>query len=379
MTEPSDPSLPSLGKYQAAEELFVRLLAMEDLDAKIQSDPSLTRPFESALDLALQEAYPGAPHEDMISTRWTVTTAERDAAALFLQRALYRINRLKLFWFDDLNAYANERSPYIDRIRERIEAPWQAWETSHFDVDELRRADAIAELRRRTAADVDPEPSANQLFYRYQMDLSGYKRLLEIASLDGLVEASQLSRVLGGASHPVQSMLTRLLMEEYGAGRITRKHSSYFAAMLNELGMDGRPEAYFDRVPWEVLASINQSFLLSERKRYFLRYAGGLTYFEISVPAAFRHYQAAAERLNLPSAAGGYWALHIREDERHGPWMLNDVSIPLAEMYPRDAWELLLGYDQQREISARASNAVARAVRAVQTQNAAALTGRYAG
>ncbi|WP_229456445.1 hypothetical protein, partial [Nostoc sp. CHAB 5715] len=27
----------------------------------------------------------------------------------------------------------------------------------------------------------------------------------------------------------------------------------------------------------------------------------------------------------------GYWELHIREDERHGRWMLDDVALPLAE------------------------------------------------
>jgi hypothetical protein len=42
------------------------------------------------------------------------------------------------------------------------------------------------------------------------------------------------------------------------------------------------------------------------------------------------------------------------------PWMLHDVALPLAQRYPRDAWELLLGYDQQRRMSARAGAATAR-------------------
>ncbi|MCC5624593.1 iron-containing redox enzyme family protein, partial [Nostoc sp. CHAB 5715] len=39
----------------------------------------------------------------------------------------------------------------------------------------------------------------------------------------------------------------------------------------------------------------------------------------------------AAQRLGLSEAAMGYWELHIREDERHGRWMLDDVALPLAE------------------------------------------------
>jgi hypothetical protein len=146
-------------------------------------------------------------------------------------------------------------------------------------------------------------------------------------------------------------------------GQLRRKRSSYFKAMLEELGMDTQPEAYLPLVPWEVLAGINLSFRLSERKRFYLRYIGGLLYFETAVPAAFRPYQAAAERLGLSAAAGGYWALHIREDERHGRWMIDDVALPLADLYPHDAWEMIWGFDQQRLISERAGEAVARACR----------------
>jgi hypothetical protein len=158
-------------------------------------------------------------------------------------------------------------------------------------------------------------------------------------------------------------MLTRLLLEEYGYGRLARKHSSYFVGMLSELGMNTDPEHYFDAVPWPVLAAINHSFLLSERKRYFLRYIGGLLYTEISVPAAFTAYRMAAERLGFSERACAYWDLHIKEDERHGRWMLNDIALPLAAQYPKHAWELILGYEQQRAFSDRAGAAVANAAR----------------
>lgn len=182
--------------------------------------------------------------------------------------------------------------------------------------------------------------------------------LLAIASLDGLVEASRLSRILGGAANDVQAMLTRILMEEYGGGRLARKHSTFFAQMMLELGLNPQPEAYFDLVPWEVLASINHNFLLTERKRFFLRYNGGLTYFEVIGPAVYRTYMRAAQRLGLSAEAMGYWELHIREDERHGRWMLEEVALPLAQQYPQNAWELLLGYDQEKQMAERAGRAV---------------------
>jgi len=187
--------------------------------------------------------------------------------------------------------------------------------------------------------------------------------LLAIASLDGLVEASQLSRVLGGASSEVQVMLTRILWEEYGSGKLERKHSTYFAAMLDGMGLDSRPEAYFDLVPWEVLANINHSFMLSEQKRKFLRYIGGLLYIEVSVPASFTNNKLAGERLGLSPEAISYWDIHIKEDIRHGQWMLDDVALPLVEKYEEDAWEIVLGYDQQKYLSARASSSVVDSIR----------------
>jgi len=172
-----------------------------------------------------------------------------------------------------------------------------------------------------------------------------------------------LSRTLGGVSNEIHAVMTKLLVEEYGGGRTARKHSTFFTSMLDELGMSAEPESYFPLVPWEVLATVNHSFLLSERKRFYLRYVGGLLHTEISVPAAFENYRAAAERLGMSEKARGYWELHIREDERHGRWMLEDVALPLALKYPAESWEIVLGYDQQKHMGARAGLAVERAAR----------------
>lgn len=335
--------------YDEAEQQFITLLEMEDLDKKLDAQPAIASKFETAIATALTEAYG--------------RKSGSDVAHRFLQRVLYRINRLKLFWYDDLRRYTNERSAYLRHVRDKIETPWQQWELAQLDVEALQKVDVKQALVSRGARDLDPPLSEDSLYLREQMTKAGYRRVLAIGSFDGLVEGSRLSRILGGAANEVQSTLTRVLLEEYGNGRLARKHSTFFAQMLVELGMHTEPEAYFDLVPWEVLASANHNFLVTERKRYFLRYNGGLMYFEVAGPAAYRNYLAAAERLGLSEAAMGYWELHIREDERHGRWMLDDVALPLAEQYPDDAWELVLGYDQERLMGDRAGAAVVRAAK----------------
>lgn len=346
-------------EIEESERCFAKLIKLESLDDRVRRCPKLVRVFEQTLGKALMAAYPPADVE-------TADCELNQLAHLFLQRVLYSINRLKLFWFDELSNYGNERSLYLHKVRDRIETPWQIWELKQLAATEIDRATVCDGLLRRAELDVSPPVSSAGLYFRHEVNLTGYRHLLAIASLDGLVEASQLSRVLGGVSNEIHSMMTRLLVEEYGGGRLGRKHSTFFAAMLTELHMRTEPEAYFDVVPWEVLAAINHSFLMSERKRFYLRYVGGLLFTEISVPAAFDHYRAASERLHMSAAARGYWDLHIKEDIRHGQWMLDNVALPLATKYPEEAWEIILGYDQQKWISERSGASIARSVRAAE-------------
>ncbi|HEY9659547.1 MAG TPA: iron-containing redox enzyme family protein [Allocoleopsis sp.] len=364
----SSASLSS--NYREAEQNFVQLLATDQLDQQVKADPEIVRLLEATIDTALNLAYTAQdqPHSskqvqtEQVQTE-QVQTEQEQAAHLFLQRILYRINRLNLFWYDDLQHYKNERSVYLQGVRDRIESVWQDWELAQLDLVALQQADIKQALMERGEADLNPPILENKRFLREQMSLEGYRHLLKIASLDGLVEASRMSRILGGACNEVQATLIRVLLEEYGNGRLHRKHSTFFAQMMAELGLNTEPEGYFDLVPWEVLAGINHNFLLTERKRYFLRYNGGLTYFEIAGPSIYQDYMLAASRLQLSEQAMGYWELHIREDERHGQWMLRDVALPLVDRHPEDAWELLLGYDQEKKLGDRAGDAVIRAVK----------------
>lgn len=360
-TLPEAICAPEKVNYQAKEQQFIQLLATQNLDEQVNRQPELVRDLEKTIARALIAAYSQPDQQS--------EPGEGSAAHLFLQRILYRINRLNLFWYDDLENYQNERSFYLQWIRDRIEQAWQAWEINQLDVAQIQQLDVQQALQERCEADLNPPLTANKRYLREEMSFAGYQHLLAIASLDGLVEASRMSRILGGASNEVQATLTRVFLEEYGNGRLGRKHSTFFAQMMAELDLNTEPEAHLNLVPWEVLASINHNFLLTECKQHFLRYNGGLTYFEIAGPTIYTDYMLAAQRLKLSDTAMGYWELHIREDERHGQWMLNQVALPLVEAYPQKAWQLILGYDQEKWLGDRAGNAVIQAIQQAE-QNA---------
>src|SRR5947209_7505286 len=106
---------PTLSKYLTiAEKQFTALMEMDELDQQVFSSPLIAAEFEQTLGGALESAFGSSEGEDLNH--------------LSLQRILYRINRLKFFWFDDLSNYKNERSKYLRRVRNRIESAWQRWE-----------------------------------------------------------------------------------------------------------------------------------------------------------------------------------------------------------------------------------------------------------
>lgn len=349
-------TLPSTPDYDAAEQQFIQLLTTEDLDHQVMARSGLNDQFEQALASALATAYPDSGPLPEAENR-------------FLHRILYQINRLHFVWYRDLAQYTNERSIYLQQVRDRIEAVWQPWETAQLDVAQMQQltSEQIKQaLVERAEQDVEPPLSENKRYIREQITRSGYRHLIAIASLDGLVESSRLCHILGGASNEVQATLIRVLLEEYGNGRLNRKHSTFYAQMMQELDLNPEPEAYLDWVPWQVLASINHNFLLTQRKRHFLRYIGGFTFFEIVGPSIYRDYVTAASRLRLSDTAMGYWELHIREDERHGQWMVQQAALPLVDLHPEAAWELVLGYDQEKAMGERAGSAVLQAVQAAE-------------
>jgi hypothetical protein len=42
--------------------------------------------------------------------------------------------------------------------------------------------------------------------------------------------------------------------------------------------------------------------------------------------------------------------------------MLREVALPLADLYPEDAWQIVFGYDQEKTIGERAGSAIIRAI-----------------
>jgi len=408
---------------------------------------SAVEAVDTAVDVALALAFHTTADEEAAAGEAVVAGAAAaaaaaaddadaaDAARLFLMRCLYAVNRLTYVWYGAPleKTYGNERSPWLLALRDRIEVPWQAWEEAQQmgaaaaaagaddDVSLFPPASSssassssplLARYRALTAAAAERlllsrlerdryRPSApdggggssaasalstDLAALRDRLTPDGYAHLLAAGAHDGLTEASRQSRVCAGTGHPAASAVFRILADEYGNGRLDKKHSSYYAAAMRACGiLGGRGEAggvaggeedsaerWLDLAPWEALAATNHNFLLAERRRNILRYCGALAAFELYGPWAYEAYAAAADRaetegggggrrMATAGALGGYWRLHVKEDARHGPQAVREVALPLVRLYgDASAWEVVFGYDQENFLGARATRAVRR-------------------
>jgi hypothetical protein len=328
---------------RAADAQFAALTDAVNLDKKLRAHQAMAARFEGAMARAIPSAYrddgPGI-----------------EAAHWLLHRALYRVNRLGMFFYDDLGRYANERSSYLVAVRERIERAWQDAEARALDVATLRRLEAPLALRARVRADLDPPLSPISRYFAQATTVAGYCRVVQLTALEGLTEAAHLARALGGPTNAVQATLTRVLVER-------QRQAGFFTTMLGACELSTEPEAYFDLMPWEAIASLNHAFLLSGRRRLFLRFVGACLYRETAAPAVFGAYRTAARRLGLPAPARCYWEAHVEHAQRHSRWLLEGVALPLAAHYRSDGWEIVLGYEQQKRVAELAVAAVARAAR----------------
>ena len=99
--------------------------------------------------------------------------------------------------------------------------------------------------------------------------------------MDEIQDAATPGSMLATKTRLSQGQKLSSYLQEYGTGRYSKKHSTFYAKMMRELGLSDRPEDYFELVPWQSLAAMNHNFLLTERRRHYLRYLGGLTFFEV--------------------------------------------------------------------------------------------------
>ena len=156
--------------------------------------------------------------------------------------------------------------------------------------------------------------------------------LVQLA-LDGLTEASAMSKNLGGAYGPEQSALFKIFIDEFGYGVYESKHTTIFAKMLRSRSMATHVHAYWNFYLAGPLATNNYYYYLSRDHARFFQYAGAVTYAERVFAPGFvkmiRTYRGIfGEDVDLH-----YCDEHAHIDEHHGRITREQVLLALAEKH----------------------------------------------
>lgn len=174
--------------------------------------------------------------------------------------------------------------------------------------------------------------------------------LVQLA-LDGLTEASAMSRNLAGAYGPEQSALFKIFIDEFGYGVYDAKHTTIFAKMLRSRGMATHVHAYWNFYLAGPLATNNYYYYLSRDHAKFFRYAGAVTYAEAVFAPGFVEMIKVFRDIFGDDVDLHYCDEHAHIDEHHGRITREQVLLALAERHgPRVVPELMRGVAEARLI-----------------------------
>ncbi|MEU9839877.1 iron-containing redox enzyme family protein [Actinomadura sp. NPDC048032] len=172
--------------------------------------------------------------------------------------------------------------------------------------------------------------------------------LVQLA-LDGLTEASAMSRNLAGAYGPEQSALFKIFIDEFGYGVYDAKHTTIFAKMLRSRAMATHVHAYWNFYLAGPLATNNYYYYLSRDHAKFFRYAGAVTYAEAVFAPAFVEMIKVFRGIFGDTVDLHYCDEHAHIDEHHGRITRDQVLLALAGRHgPRVVPELLRGIAEAR-------------------------------
>lgn len=173
-------------------------------------------------------------------------------------------------------------------------------------------------------------------------------------ALDGLTEASAMSRNLAGAYGLEQSALFKVFIDEFGYGVHEAKHTTIFAKLLRSRAMATHVHAYWNFYLAAPMATNNYYYFVSRDHAQFFRYAGAVTYAERVFAPGFVKMIKTYEDIFGDSVDLHYCAEHAHIDQHHGRITREQVLLALAEKHGATVVpELVRGIAEARWLGAR--------------------------
>ncbi|WP_420412407.1 iron-containing redox enzyme family protein [Roseibium sp.] len=163
-----------------------------------------------------------------------------------------------------------------------------------------------------------------------------YRNFLLQSSSDLLAEASASALGVVGDYGPAQSVLFRVLIDEFGYGSFEKKHSSLFRSTLEGFHLSTNYNHYWYLFDINTFKLHNFIHHLFQNPRNFFLQLGFLIYAESSYQKSTKQNYLYLKR-HHPEVDSTYFAEHAHIDIHHSSMVLDEVAIPLAEKFGRQA------------------------------------------
>lgn len=284
-------------------------------------------------------------YESLAAHRILTSIYEADLMFLPREGTAEKWADAKLFYSNDNRARGELIRPALERfafgfLDEEVEVSGQ-WTKENL-VEYLgslgQAAPGSGEAEQAILASADPERAAKMWLIQFAPDF--------------LSEASPMARnVLGNYGAP-QSEWFKIVLDEYGHGVHTAKHSKLFEQTLESVGLRSDVHAYWQYYLPSSLLMTNYFHYLGKNHELFFRYVGALYYTETTLVDFCRTAADTLTRVLGDAADVTYFTEHVHIDTHHGRMALEKLVLPLVEQHGE--WiipEIVRGIEEYRVIA----------------------------
>lgn len=244
------------------------------------------------------------------------------------------------------NASANQYNPFLEQVRQTIEAGWMESEVKRSIID----PDDISDQKEEFS-----DFFKDMVFSHKAMDHPLYNFLETQASEDHFREFFQNEYALNvrffdiiilaalGTKGGARREVSENLWDESGNGLEAQAHTLLYEHLLDQLDITYRDGSLVDQMDWQVLAGHNLFLHLGLNRRNYHRFVGCLGATELMDPSLYTKFMAGCSRLGLDRAADlTYYTEHIEVDVKHGNGWIDNVMLPMLDS-KNTAYEFYLG------------------------------------
>ncbi|MBN9108200.1 MAG: iron-containing redox enzyme family protein [Pseudonocardia sp.] len=255
-----------------------------------------------------------------------------------LQLALHCCYELHYRGFDGVDADL-EWDPDLLRLRVELERVLLA--ALRADVEPSAAVDA--EIEALLVEPVGPDLRGLSHHLKREGTLEQLREYVTHRSVYHLKEADPQAWAIPRIGGAAKAGLVTVEHDEYGSGRPERMHSTLFAEMMTELGLDAAYGAHVDRVPGETLAEVNLMSLCGLRRSLRGASVGQFALVELTSSPGSERLVRGMRRLGCGPAAIRFYDEHVEADAVHEQVVRRDVLAPLLAAEPDLAADVVFG------------------------------------